>query len=238
MKRARIVAAMVACVVALAPFGAAPADPPGPNAASTCTRPFFATFEQEAKAVVVRVIDLEGPFTGTITAYGAGTMWTATIERTALVELPYGGSESSITVRADGPIEGIAYRPAWASCSFRAGTRSRRDYEAPERDRPVLTVGNQQPIAPATCARPYSAASIKRVVEPNTPVQAAGVAGTVMVAVALDERGVARFARVISSPSAELNASATYAAKQSEYTTAVFRCEPVPSSYQFNVGYI
>ncbi len=63
------------------------------------------------------------------------------------------------------------------------------------------------------------------------------IRSTVMVAVALDERGVARSARIVASPSAELNAAAADAAKRSEYSSGVFRCEVVPSSYEFNIGY-
>jgi hypothetical protein len=228
------------CALALVPFGTAnAAEPPAPNPASACARPFFATFDdRDAKAVVVRVIDLEGPFAGTITAYGADRMWTAKLERTALVDLPYGGREASVTVQADGPIEGVVYAPAWASCTFRAGTRPSMYYTAREVDHPVLTLGNPQPAAPATCARPYVPPVATRAVEPNTPVDAGPVSGTVSIAVALDERGVVRFTRVVASPAAELNVTAADAAKRSEYRAGIFRCEPVPSSYQYNIGYV
>ena len=233
----RIFAIALSSAFAFAPFGIAnAAEPPVPNTDAACVKPFFATFDRNANVVVVRVVDLGGPFTGTITAYGADRTWSATIGRAVLVELPYGGSEASVSVQADGPIEGIAYGPAWTTCTFRAGTRSRRDYEAPDVQRPILLLGDSHAIAPATCAKPYSAPEVKHGVEPETPV-GVFVRGTVSVAVALDEHGNVRFARVVGSPSAEINASATNAARRSEYSAGTFRCEPVPGSYQFNVGY-
>jgi hypothetical protein len=238
MRTARTFAFALACVVAGgAPLGIAnAAGAPGPNTdPAACVKPFFATSDGTANTAVVRVVDLGGPFTGTITAYGADRTWSATIERAAVIDLPYGGTEASVTVHADGPIAGIAYAPAWTTCTFRAGTRP-RNYEAPDRQRPVLSLSNPQPIAPVSCATPYAAPAVKRAVEPNTPT-GVFVRGTVNVAVALDEHGVPRFARVVASPVAEINASAVGAAKGSEYSPGTFRCEPVPSSYQFNVGY-
>jgi TonB-like protein len=238
MRAARTFALALACGIAGgAPLGIAnAADAPGPNTDAACVKPFFATLDGNANAVVVRVVDLGGPFTGTITAYGADRTWSATIERAALIELPYGGSEASVTVRADGPIAGIAYAPAWTTCVFRAGTRSARDYDAPDVQRPILPLGDPHAIAPVTCANPYAAPTVKHAIEPNTPVDVYA-RGTVKVAVAIDERGIARFARVVESPAAEINASAANAARRSEYSPGTFRCEPVPSSYQFNVGY-
>jgi|GEM_PF-2868220 len=242
VKKARIflaaLAAMCAGVVGADAAAQTTAAPSGARTDPACVKPFFATFDQDANQVVVRVIDLGGPFTGTITAYGANRTWSATIERAVLIELPYGGSESSVAVRADDPIEGVSFAPAWTACSFRAGTLPRRSYDAPDVTRPTLTLGNPQSIAPATCAHPYAAPSVKHAIEPmapaDYPVPTGGVAN---VAVALDERGVARFSRVVASPAAEVNASAADAARRSEYSPATFRCEPVPGSYQYNVGY-
>jgi hypothetical protein len=236
-KAARTFALVLACVTVTPVTAAHAAEPSGATTSVACMKPFFATLDRDANTAVVRVIDLVGPFTGTITAYGADRTWSAAIERAALVELPYGGREASVTVRADGPIEGVSYAPAWAACSFRAGTQPPRSYNAPEVDRPLLTLGNPQPIAPATCAHPYVAPTVKHAVEPNTPDGLDVRGGFAMVAVALDERGVARFARIVDSPGAGVNASVAEAARRSEYSPGTFRCEPAPSSYQFNIGY-
>lgn len=223
-------------VVAFAPFGAAgAADQLGPNPIAACAAPFYATeADGDPNTVVVRAIDLAGPFTGTITAYGADTMWTGKIERAVVTDMRYGGREASLSVRADRPIEGVAYAPDWASCTFHAGTLPRDGYEARVADRPTLTVGNPQPVEPATCARPYVPTAVIRAIEPRTP--AGGDAGTVRVAVALDASGIVRYARVVTAPST-LNPSAVDAARRSEYSPAVFRCQRVPSGYQFSVQY-
>jgi hypothetical protein len=230
-------AVALACAVAIAPIGAArAADPPGPNPIAACAAPFYATkVDGDPNVVVVRAIDLTGPLAGTITAFGADTMWTGKIERAAMTEMPYGGQEASINVRANGPIDGIAYTPAWATCTFYAGARPRKYSDAHDVDRPTLTVGDPQPAEPATCGRPYVPIAVKRAEEPQQP--ASGDMGLVRVAVAVDERGNVRYARVVASAAASLNPSAVDAARRSEYAPAVFRCKNVPSGYQFNVQY-
>ena len=234
---ARIFAIALTAALAAAPFsGVRAADPPAPNSLAACASELYATkIDGDPNVVVVRAVDLTGPFTGTITAYGADTMWTAQIERSALTDRRYGGKEASINVRADGPIEGIAYTPSWATCTFHAGARPRNGYDTPDVERPTLTVGNPQPVEPATCAHPYVPTSVVHPVEPITPPSFD--AGNVRVAVALDEHGIVRYARVVATAAASLNASAIDAARRSEYTTAVFRCRPVPSGYQFSVQY-
>ena len=52
-----------------------------------------------------------------------------------------------------------------------------------------------------------------------------------------DDHGYARYARIVESPSINLNPSAVDAASKSEYSAAVFRCKPVSSGYQFVVDY-
>jgi len=216
------------------------ADTPGPGAAAVdsktaCATTFAATkIEDDPNTVVARALDLAGPFSGTITAYGVDRMWTATIERAAVVAKRYGGREASIDVRADAPIEGLVYAPAWASCLFYAGVRPRTGYEAPDVARPLLTIGNPLPVQRASCDHPYVEARVTEAVEPTGP---GGLRGLVSVAVALDERGVPQFTRIVSSAAAMLNASAADAARRSRYANAVFRCKPVPSGYEFNVEY-
>lgn len=227
-----------AVVVAVAPVDAArAAEPPGPNPIAACAAPFYATnVDGDPNAVVVRAIDLGRPLAGTITAYGADTMWTGTIERAAVTEMPYGGQEATISVRADRPIEGIAYTPAWAPCTLYAGVRAAMYYGGRDVDRPMLTLTNPQPAEPVTCARPYVPVSVKSAVEPQQP--ASRDVGLVRVAVAIDERGNVRYARIVSSAAASLNPSAVDSARRSEYAPAVFRCKNVPSGYEFNVQYM
>lgn len=237
MRFVRSLAVVLTCAVAVAPLGTArAADPPGPLITAACMAPFYATtVDGDPNAVVVRVIDLPGPFTGTITAYSADTMAIAKIGRAAVIDLPYGGQEASLLVRADRPIQGIAYTPSWASCAFRAGTRPSRYYGAREVQRPTLTVGDTQPVVAPSCGRPYVPASVKQAVEPTQP--ATRETGLVRVAVAVDDHGYARYARIVESPSINLNPSAVDAASKSEYSAAVFRCKPVSSGYQFVVDY-
>jgi hypothetical protein len=238
MRLSRLVAFALTSAVAFVPFGVVnAADPVVPNPYADCAAPFSATkVDADPNVVVLRAVDLPGPFSGTITAYGADTMWTGTIDHAAVTDMRYGGRETSLNVRADRPIEGIAYAPAGAHCTFHAGTRPREGYEARDVDRPTLTVGNPQPVEPAPCARPYVAAFVKSAFEPRTPANADG-GGVVRVAVGLDAFGLVRYTRVVASPSVRLNPSAVDAARRSEYGAAVFRCKSVPSGYQFAVEY-
>ncbi len=239
MRRMSVCIGTLVCAIALMPFGVSVAsEPPAAFATAPCTAPFFVTmFEDDPNSVLVRAVDLAGAFTGRITAYGRDRTWTAMIERAALVDLRDGGREASVVVRADGPIEGIAYAPNWAPCTFRAGTLPRNGYETRAAQRPILLVDNMRPSDPASCAKPYVSPTVQHAVEPQTP-QNAGAAGVVRVAVALDARGAVKSARVIASPSKTLNVSAVGAAARSEYTAAVFRCEPAPGSYEFNIEYV
>jgi hypothetical protein len=234
----RVFTGVLTCALALAPFGAVhAADMPAPALNAACVSPFYVTgVDGDPNVVVVRAIDLPGPFTGTITAYGADTMSTAKIERAAVIDLPYGGQEASLTVRADRPIEGVAYAPAWASCAFRAGTRPSRYYAARELQRPTLMVGDAQPVEATSCRQTYAPATVKQAVEPFQP--ATREVGLVRVAVALDDHGKVLYARVVDSPAINLNPPSIDAARRSEYAPAIFRCKPVSSSYQFVVDYV
>jgi hypothetical protein len=221
-----------------APSVAAPAPVVDPRTA--CATGFAATtIAGDPNAVVVRIIDPVAPPTGTITAYGRDMQWSGTIERSALTENRYGTREASITVRADAPIEGIVYAPAWAPCTFRAGARPRDGYDLDDVQRPVLSLSNAQPAPPVTCTRPFAAPTVLHAVEPTTPLAAMQMhaEGTVRVAVALDERGVPQFARIVFTPAGSLNAASIASAMGSTYSPAIFRCEPVPSGYEFSVNF-
>jgi hypothetical protein len=242
MRFVRVLAVALTCALLAGALHAADAaDTPAADvtaidAKTACATEFSATkVDGDPNAVVARARNLAGPFTGTITAYGADRMWTATIDRSALVDLRYGGREASVTVRGDAPIEGLEYTPAWASCTFRAGAVPRSGYQARDVARPVLSGGNPQAVERAICPHPYVQPSVIRPFEPTNP---GTVGGTVHVAVALDERGVPQFTRILGTPDASLNASAVNAARRSEYQGAIFRCKAVPSGYEFNVEYV
>jgi hypothetical protein len=227
-------AVALACAFAAAGFAVATAaDAPAAAANADCVGIVLATAEGR-DAVIVRVVDPDAPLGGTITAYGGDRMWTGQIERGALVDLPYGGHEASVIVRADGPIDGIAYTPT-GTCTFYAGVLGRGYIDERAISRPTVVLGSAQPAPPVSCAHPFVLPAVKQAVEPHAPADASG--GTVRVAVALDARGSVRFARVLSSPSVTLNASAMSAATRSEYSPAIFRCAAVPSAYPFGVEY-
>ena len=216
------------------------ADVPGAAANAACATDFAATaVPGDPNAVVVRIHDPAGPFTGTITAYAGDRVWTGKIERSTTVDRPRSPREVSLVVRAGDPIEGVAYSPDWATCTFHAGTRARNGYDAPDVERPVLSLADPQPVEPASCAQPYVSPVAIHAVEPYIPAIAIQerIQGTVRVGVSLDERGMPLSTRIITSPSVVLNASALNAARRSQYRGAVFRCKPVPSGYEFTVDY-
>ncbi len=181
--------------------------------------PFYATtVDGDPNAVVVRAIDLRGPFTGTIAAYSADTMSTAKIGRAAVIDLPYGGQEASLVVRADRPIDGDRIHAVRGrTCAFRAGTLPSRNYEAREVQRPTLAVGDSQPVE----ARKLQATVRAGVREAGGGTAAAGHQRSRASCASrsrLDDHGNVRYARVVDSPSINLNPSAIYAASKSEYS--------------------
>lgn len=227
---------MGSAIMASALSAVAAENPPAVDANTACAGEFVATtIDGDPNAVVARALNLAGPFAGTITAYGADRMWTATIQRSALVDKRFGGREASVTVRAEGPIEGLVYAPAWATCTFHAGARPRSGYEARDVERPVLVVGTSEPVERTNCDHPYVSPTVLHAIE---PVGVENVTGEVHVAVALDERGVPRFSRIAVSSAPILNIPATNAAMHSQYRGAIFRCKPVPSGYEFSVAFV
>jgi hypothetical protein len=225
---------MLWCCVVLAPGVASAADRTGSARQMPCAGQFSVTkVAFDPNAVVIRFREPAGPFAGPITAYGSDRMWVGIVERTAMVERN-DVRIVSLELHADGPIEGVSYAPAWAACTFRAGTSPPNGYDRDVQS-PVLTLANPQPVAPATCAHPYVPTTVTHAFEPVTPQEA--VTGTVSVAVALDERGIPQAARIVASPSPVLNNTSLGAAMGSEYAPAVFRCQPVPGGYIFVVDY-
>ncbi len=242
MKRLVRTALALAFLVAGRLAAPAAADVPLPPMATraACAAPLDATkVDGDPNAVVVRVLDWVGAFSGTLTAYGHDRTWTGTLGQSAMVRKRYGGVERSVTLRADGPIEGVTFTPSWTECTLYSGVRSRNGYDAPDVERPVLALANPQPIEPANCAAPFRSATVLRAFEPQTPAMAAqqGIQGTVRVAVWLDEHGVPQFTRVVASPSPIVDRAALDAARRSTYAGAIFRCHPVPAGYQFAVDF-
>ena len=239
LKAASLGAALSLAAIAL-PF-VSRADTPGGEAGAFACSPvnfFVEPLHGDRNAAVVSLFNPGGPFTGTITAYGKDRSWSGTIGPSKEVTGP-GGRLDSLTVRAGAPIEAVRYAPSWASCTFQAAVNGIDGAQQPDAGRPELALSNPQVLEPATCARRYSAPMTKHAVEPDVPRAAAqqGITGLVKVNVMLDERGVPQSARIASSPSALLNASALDAARRSEYAPAVFLCKPIPSAYQFVISY-
>jgi hypothetical protein len=236
----RIARILIAGLAAACAFVAMPtvrttaADAPAPAASAACAGMLLAAMD-DANAVVVRGVDLDAPFGGTIVAYGADRMWTGQIERAAPIDLPYGGHEASVIVRADAPIQGVAYTPSSGTCTFRAVVLERGYFDNARLSQRTLVLGNAQPAPAASCAHPFASAVVKQAVEPQTPAN--GTPGLVRVAVALDASGNVRSGRILTSPSAVLNASALNAATHSEFAPGVFQCMRVPTAYPFSVYY-
>ncbi len=158
----------------------------------------------------------------------------------------FGMRDASVIVRADAPIEGIEYAPTWASCTFHAGARDDSgDDPSGSSTARLSTLASPQPIDPIrvpspTCAKPYVACNRDRARQSHAVGlmrwrHASEVRFTLRVA--LDEKGRPQHARVATSPSVMLNASALDAAMHTTYRPMVFRCKPVASGYEFSVEY-
>ncbi|HTD35335.1 MAG TPA: energy transducer TonB [Candidatus Elarobacter sp.] len=176
---------------------------------------------------------------GTVTAYGVGTRWSGTVDRFASVK-HNDTTEYSFIVRADAPIEAVAYEPPKLGCVSRAGVRARDGYDGADVERPATVVADAQPLEPISCTRRYAAPATLQAAEPVMPPAAIehGISGTVSVAVTLDDRGRPMSAAVVHSPSPFVNEPSIAAAMQSDFSPAIFRCITVPSVYIFSVGYV
>jgi TonB family protein len=86
------------------------------------------------------------------------------------------------------------------------------------------------PDPPMTCERPFVEGGADHSVAVEAPAMARqqGISGIVTVSVAVDEHGKPSDARIVSSPSSILNASALAAARSMTYTQAIYRCAPIP----------
>lgn len=241
MRRSILVAAAALLVAAsaLAPPPTAAAEAPDAGAGKPCPFDVQATsVAGDPNAATVRIADVPPVSGSRVTAYGAVTRWSGTLTGFARAD-NRGRAESSFTVRADGPIEGIVYEPANAACVARTAVRARTGYDGPDVQRPVIALSNAEAVEPVACARRYAAPVTLHAMEPYAPAIAVqqNIGGIVRVSVMLDEQGKPTSAAIWSSPSAILNASAMAAAKGSTYSPQIFRCRAVPSSYLFTVSY-
>ena len=88
------------------------------------------------------------------------------------------------------------------------------------------------PVAdpPLTCVNPFVEGGADHSVAVDAPPMARqqGIGGMVVVSVLVDENGKPRDARIVSSPSALLNAAALAAARAMTYMPAIYRCAPSP----------
>jgi TonB family protein len=86
------------------------------------------------------------------------------------------------------------------------------------------------PDPPMTCEHPFVDGGADHSIMVEAPIMARqqGITGIVTVSVSVDEHGKPSDPRIVSSPSALLNAAALAAAKAMTYTPAVYRCAPSP----------
>jgi len=233
-------AALLAAASLGAPWSPVSAEAPSLASAPPCAFGFDATaVPGDPNAATVRVnfaVPLPG---GTVTAYGASTRWSGTVDRFASVKHE-DTTEYSVVVRADAPIEAVAYQPPNGSCIARAGVSPRSGYNGADVERPSIALADPQPLEPISCARRYAAAVTLHGAEPVAPMAAIQqrIGGIVNVAVTLDDRGRPKSAAVLHSPSRFLNEPSIEAAMQSDFSPQIFRCLTVPSVYVFAVAYI
>jgi Gram-negative bacterial TonB protein C-terminal len=193
----------------------------------------------DPSVVVVRLSRSAVEPGGTVTAYGATTRWSGTVDRFAGVTWDRSRRESSVLARAPGPIEAIVYQPPHSDCLAHAGVRPRNGYDGPEIQRPTVALANPQSIEPVACPQRYAAPKTLHAAEPRTPEIAMqqNIGGIVDVVVTLDDRGQPTNAVVENSPSAILNYASTAAALHSTYSPEIFRCRTVRGAYVFSVSY-
>jgi len=93
---------------------------------------------------------------------------------------------------------------------------------------------------PVSCAQPFAAARALEIAKPALPeiVRAQNRSGFVEVGVLLDAAGHVTSAGVGSDSLPWLTGNATAAARDTTYSPAVFRCEPIPSYVRYRVDYV
>jgi TonB family protein len=174
---------------------------------------------------------------GIVTAFGATSASGNPVDAGTWHRTADGIGEASFVVRTDAPILGVTYRVDASPCTMYAHVAPRRTKDDAIGSRPVVELSNEKLVSGTTCARPYSDPQATRADPVEVPRAALDlrITGTVRVLVSLDDRGTPVATRILSSPSAVLNAAAQTAAKRSSYQPEIFRCESVPSAYIFSI---
>jgi hypothetical protein len=98
----------------------------------------------------------------------------------------------------------------------------------------------REPEAPvASCPRPDAPAMTVHAEQPGYPAEAVAkrAQGTVYVRVVLDDRSRVLWTDAYKSPDPALSDSATIAARDSTFRTAIRNCRPIASVYLFTVDY-
>jgi len=234
-----VVAAMLVAAFSASGVGAlaAPPDPSDPPewcmgvAAVSAVR-------GDPNAVVVRARIPSGDVSAHVTAFGSATMSTGEFTNPTPPS-PRPGATYSIefTARGSSPIEAVTIAPSETSCVLRGFIDPHGTPVEPTRITVPLSAETSTP--PLTCSTPYAYPRTVQASQPENPYAAITnrITGTVRVAVTLDERGKPVRVRTISTPSAILTPPAEAAARRSQFSPAIFRCEPVRSVYLFTVEY-
>ncbi len=239
IRRLCVIAAALA-ILALTPHFAGAADVEGD--VFPCAMAFSATSGPSSTGSAT-TLHLTGPraLSGTARMFGRERSWTAAITPAmSVTTTPYGEEQHAVLVRTAAPVVGVQFTPNGETCSLVAEVRPHGPYDREDPDADRAVDGTDAGPAPSTpCTKPYASPLVVRAKEPETPplAQQQHITGTVIIAVALDENGRVTGARVSSSPSVVLNASALDAAQQSTFRTAVLACRSIPAAYAFVVSY-
>jgi TonB family protein len=179
------------------------------------------------------------PFTGDVTVFGQtrrGHVGLSSAQQTS--RSPF-ISIQIVSIRNPDGVEAVSFRPPGASCDVSAVAADAIPADSAFFGSTVVDAVADGALEPASCERPYRAASIERAMPVAIPAiaQQQGISGRVIVLVGVDETGRVVSARVYQSPSALLNAPSIFAARQSLYRPAILRCAPVSSTIAFAVDY-
>jgi len=165
-------------------------------------------------------------------------LFPATNASKVLIPLPDGiGTSFNLSIAEAITADGVA-KPCALSANGKTGWGSHvpPSYEGSAVEHLAPT---SHTIDSAPCEAPFVPARPVKSVPPVFPTQAAiqRITGTVDVLVDLDSTGVERAATILISPSPLLNDASITAARQSRFSPAIFRCEPVASRYIYIVEY-
>ena len=213
---------------------------PLPATAASCSSVMTATRTRDDRTQVTVMINGDAATSaGTLIAYGGDIAWSGSLPArpSGVTFTPW--KTRWFSVRSGGPIEGLEFRPEAEACSLHAVVRASSQIRAPVIN-DVIVLSHSAPDELARCATPFVDGRVLRAWPSDVPpmAQQQGIGGRVVVLVALDDHGTQQRVSVARSPSAILNSSALNAARQSTYSPAIFRCEPVAGAVEFYVDYL